>query len=165
VYNANEKLTKEELMSNLHYDQLTGIFTRKLNAIKGTPAGYINTSGYLRIMVSGNIYQAHRLAWLYITGRFPKSQIDHINRNRSDNRFCNLREANHYENQWNVSIQKRNTSGHKGVSWDRRRSKWVAMCCINRKQKNIGRFDDINKAIDARISFAKNNQMEFFRDV
>jgi hypothetical protein len=68
--------------------------------------------------LTGVLYREHRLAWLYMTGEWPTHEIDHINGDRVDNRFCNLREATASENRWNSRKRVNNTSGYKGVSWD-----------------------------------------------
>lgn len=62
------------LRSMFNYDQETGIFTRK----NGIPAGSTSDQGYVRIKIQDKSYQAHRLAWLYVNGRNPAEQIDHI---------------------------------------------------------------------------------------
>src|SRR6202035_4009666 len=98
-------LTAERLREFIHYDPLTGVFTwlvlpvcrgprfvgRGPNQVRvGGIAGCVSKSnGYRRIKIGGHPYCAHRLAWLYMTGTWPKDEIDHINRVRSDNRFCN----------------------------------------------------------------------------
>jgi len=87
-------LTQEELKSKLVYNPSTGTFTRSTNhrRWKGTPAGS-KTKGRVYIQVNGCLHLAHRLAWLYMTGSWPNDQIDHINRDQSDNRWCNLRDV------------------------------------------------------------------------
>jgi hypothetical protein len=91
-------LTQAELKKYLRYYPDSGIFTcpcpARWDKLLGTP----NKLGYVYIMVRGRMYAAHRLAWLYVHGEFPKDEIDHINRIRGDNRICNLREATHKEN-------------------------------------------------------------------
>ncbi len=124
------ELTAEELRELLNYDQETGIFTRKVstsNRVKvGAVAGCSGGDGYLLIMVQSRLYQAHRLAWLHTHGVWPKGQIDHINRDRSDNRIANLRDVTQKQNLQNRSKSSTNTSGHPGVSWNKRISKWQA---------------------------------------
>lgn len=115
-------ITLEELKEYFFYDQVIGIFLRKkpvANCSKvGEVAGHINKKGYIIIKFRQKAYKAHRLAWFYVTGEWPKDQIDHINRDKTDNRFDNLREADNSLNVHNVGIQKNNTSGYKGVSYD-----------------------------------------------
>jgi HNH endonuclease len=92
------KLTAERLRERLHYDAETGVFTRRVgssNARAGDVAGSVHSTGYVRISIDGGKYTAHCLAWFYVHGVWPSDQIDHINRNRSDNRIANLRERRH----------------------------------------------------------------------
>src|SRR5690606_167269 len=92
------------------------------------------------------LHQAHRLAFLYMTGEMPEKVVDHINGDRSDNRWENLRCANQSQNMANVGIRSANTSGTPGVVWDKERQKWRAQLRVNGKKKNLGRFDSIEDA-------------------
>ena len=95
-------LTQEVLKEHLSYDPNTGIFTRRhsfrfFNA--GDIAGFSNgKKNYTRIKLLGDRFLAHRLAWLYVYGTWPENQIDHINCDKTDNRICNLRVVNQFEN-------------------------------------------------------------------
>ena len=104
---------------------------------------------YICIKIKGVQYKAHRLAWLYTKGYWPKNQIDHINHNNSDNRIVNLRDASHSENQRNAKRAKTNTSGYTGVHKSNNR-KWVVRLSDKSKSVYIGTYSDINKAIEAR---------------
>lgn len=77
--------------------------------------------------------------------------FDHINRNPLDNRKSNLRAANYTENARNYSKQKNNTSGFSGVSWDKDRSKWAASIVVDKKNKKLGRFNNKDDAVKARL--------------
>lgn len=149
-----QELTAEYLRSILHYEPETGIFTWKVgsaNQVKaGDAAGSPDGHGYLRITVCSRLYQAHRLAWLYIHGVWPKLTIDHINRNRSDNRITNLRDVSHKQNLQNASKRSDNKSGHPGVSWNKQRSQWVAHITHNNKHIHLGYFTTVEEAIAAR---------------
>ena len=155
---ANE-LTAEYLRSILHYDPETGIFTRKVstsNRVKvGDIAGCQDGLGYLLIRVCSRLHKAHRLAWLYINGSWPTDQIDHINRIRTDNRIANLRDVSHKQNHQNKSTQSNNTSGHPGVCWNKRDSKWVAKITHNYKHISLGYFATIEEALSARKAAEK----------
>ena len=152
-------LTAEYLRSVLHYEPETGIFTRKVSTsprIKvGDAAGCPDGRGYLQIKVQSRKHLAHRLAWLYVYGEWPKLDIDHINRNRSDNRIANLREATCKQNHQNRSRPSNNTSGHPGVVWHKRGSKWVASIGHNYKDIYLGCFATIEEAIAARKAAEK----------
>ncbi len=155
---ANE-FTAEYLRSVLHYDQETGIFTRKVRTSRsvkvGDVAGCQNVLGYQQITVQSRLYLAHRLAWLHTHGVWPKDQIDHINRNRSDNRIANLRDVSTKQNMQNAGKYSSNTSGHPGVSWDKRYSKWRAYIAHNYKLIHLGYFTDIEEALAARKAAEK----------
>jgi hypothetical protein len=102
--------TEEQLAEKLLYDQETGDLTWKTS---GKKAGALN-NGYLRVGKHG-VY-AHRLAYFKMTGEWPE-EVDHINGNKLDNRWDNLRLCNHQQNTWNISAQKNNKStGIKHVS-------------------------------------------------
>ena len=149
-----QELTAEKLRELLHYDQETGIFTWKVRTAKcvkvGCVAGSPNGLGYLQITVLSRRYKAHRLAWLYVYGSWPTDQIDHINRNRTDNRISNLRDVSHKQNHQNKSKPSNNTSGHPGVYWHRWASKWLAQIKHNQKMIHLGCYDTIEEAIAAR---------------
>lgn len=120
-------ITHKELKEYLHYDPNTGVMFSYKNRKRTNylfPLGSVATNKYLLINISDFRYRAHRLAWLYVYGEFPKGQIDHINGNRIDNRICNLRDVSRNENAKNKSMYKNNTSGVSGISWDKINSKW-----------------------------------------
>ena len=109
----------------LIYDPTTGIFNWKVKVGKHNVGDVAGTKQrYVRIRISGKDYMAHRLAWLYAYGCWPVNQIDHINRDKLDNRLCNLRDVPQSINQRNVGLRKDNSSGVRGVSWDSRHSAW-----------------------------------------
>jgi len=95
-------LTQAELHQYLNYDPQTGIFTWKVKLSDkiniGQKTGCKNNRGYLLIKINKKLYRAHRLAWLYVYGYFPKFTIDHINRIKTDNRIENLRDVTIQEN-------------------------------------------------------------------
>jgi len=123
------KLSHEKLTELLGYNPETGIFTNKTNrnsAKKGESAGAKHHTGYIRIGVSGIKYSAHRLAWFYIYKKWPSDEIDHINRNRADNRINNLREATAHENTLNTVRRAEKTSNTKGIIWNKIKQEWMA---------------------------------------
>lgn len=86
----------------------------------------------------------------------PKKEgflIDHKNRNKLDNRRCNLRYATNSQNQMNAKIWSTNTSGFKGISWTERLKKWKVYISVNKKQMHLGYFTEINKALEIRRLF------------
>jgi len=155
-------ITQKELKKLLHYDPLTGLFIR-LKATKGARVGDIaggkEPNGYIRISVQGRRYLAHRLAWLYMTGEWPKEFIDHDDRIRDNNKWLNLNEATNQENQRNQKLLKSNTSGVTGVVFHKDRGKWSARIRITGKYLTLGYFTDKFEAICSRMS--SNNKYNF----
>lgn len=152
---ATPSLTAERLREVLHYDPETGVFTWKVTLSRRAPAGsragaYRALKGYTPLSVFGVKYLAHRLAWFYVHGVWPPEDLDHINRDRSDNRIANLRLASRTENSQNASIKRNNRSGYKGISWHIQTAKWRAYLMINRKQVHLGLFDCLSDAVRAR---------------
>lgn len=111
-------------------------------------APHIN--GYLDGCFMGKRYLAHRVAFAIHFGYWPSSGIDHINGVKTDNRICNLREADHVENAKNQKTSARNLSGVLGVSYDKARGKYFACINANGKSISLGRFDSIEGASAAR---------------
>ena len=128
-------LTQAELKSQFIYNPNNGIFIR-IKTNKET--GCIDSNGYIVINVNKKIYRAHRLAWLYVYGDFPKNHIDHINGIKNDNKLSNLRQATWQQNNFNKTISIKNKSGIKGIHWNKARNKWVAQITINYKPITIG---------------------------
>lgn len=159
-------ISHEELKRHLSYDPETGVFTRKISntasVTVGDEAGTMCT-GYLRIMVCGKRYLAHRLAWFYMTGKPANCLIDHINGDRTDNRFSNLRLANRSQNGMNRNIQRNNKSGYPGVCWHKKLCKWTVSFKKNKKQVHVGCFDDLDEAISASMMARAENFGEFAR--
>lgn len=121
------ELTQAELSRLLDYDPSTGVFTSRgsrRGVRAGTVAGCQRPDGYICIRVCGPLYLAHRLAWLYMTGEWPSTNLDHVNGEKCDNRWSNLREAPQADNVCNAKRRADNTSGVKGVQ--RNHSGWMA---------------------------------------
>lgn len=152
-------MTQGKLMSFLTYDSEAGIFYRNIttssNAKEGEICGNITYNGYVRISVDGKRYLAHSLAWLYIYGEMPKTQIDHINHNRKDNRISNLRVCTQAENTRNASIRKDNTSGISGIYFDKKRNVWKVQIKKDSEIGFYGRYKDIEDAIKVRNAVYK----------
>ena len=108
--------------------------------------------GYRYVEISGVNYLEHRLVWVYVTGAWPLEQLDHINKNRCDNRFLNLREVNNSENQKNTTLRKSNKSGIMGVHTRSDNGKWSVRINHNGERYTLGSFDDFFEACCARKS-------------
>jgi len=138
-------ITQNELKQQLSYNPETGLFTRitknKGRGKVGDVAGG-DDKGYVAIRVYSKRYSAHRLAWLYVYGSFPKGEIDHINGIRSDNRIDNLRDVSHKNNTRNRRKSKLNKSGVTGVYWYKSSGKWR----VKISGKSYGLFEDIKDA-------------------
>ena len=102
-------------------------------------AGNISKNGYVRVVVGKKSYLAHRLVYFMETGVMP-TEIDHINRNKTDNRFCNLREVSRNENALNKGMYKCNTSGYRNVN-KHTCGKFEASFRRNGKRIYVGLFD------------------------
>lgn len=149
----------ERLKALLRYDPETGrwfwAIDRHHLRKKGDAAGCMDCAGYIIIKVDKTNFYTHRLAWLYMTGEWPRHQIDHIDRNRSNNRWSNLREATKAQNGANSRKPKNNTSGYKGVSWHKSDKKWHAQICSNGEHVNLGMYDSKEEAYAVYVKAAK----------
>lgn len=151
----------------LHYDPETGHWAWLVSG-RGTRsprAGTVGKWGYIVIQFNGKLYRAHRLAWFYMTGEWPKEDIDHINRIKDDNRWCNLREASRSQNNINSGMRKHNTSGLKGVFYrSDRPKKWQAKIGLNGRGKHLGYFNTKEEAHAAYLAAARANYGDFLPD-
>jgi len=149
-------ITQEEVRKLFDYRE-DGALIRKVAV--GGPAGQIGraigsvTTGgaarpdkkYLITKIAGKHYCVHKLVYLWHHGQWPE-QIDHINRDSLDNRIENMRAAEACSNMQNRKLFKNNTSGVKGVSWNKKYNKWAVYVGVNRKIKQIGYFEDLEFA-------------------
>jgi hypothetical protein len=121
-------LTRRELKRLLHYDPITGHFRWLVRPSRRTyvddVAGCTKKSGYVYIVYKRKPYLAHRLAFLYMTGHFPKRHVDHVNQNKADNSWGNLRECSRSQNMSNRPGHRGTSSKYRGVSWSAARLKW-----------------------------------------
>jgi hypothetical protein len=158
-------LTQERLREVLHYEPSTGLFTRNCSiagAVKGSVAGCKMQLGYITISIDKQAYLAHRLAWLYMTGAWPSQYIDHINGEPSDNAWNNLREATQTQQNANMRLRKDNTSGYRGVKWNKNRQKWHATIQKDGKARHLGAFESKEDAYAVYASAAKVAFGEYF---
>jgi hypothetical protein len=177
-------LTAEQLRALLHYDPDTGLFTWREGITHwraGLPAGTETTRGtkwathivigigttsqrrYSEIGIRKNVYRAHRLAWLYVYGEWPDRDIDHINGDGTDNRIVNLRLATTAENAMNRVRRVDNTSGIKGVSWNKKSGQWLVHVGFGGRIVHGGLFDTIEEAKAAREALATRLHGDFVR--
>lgn len=115
--------------------------TRKI----GETAGY-TVEGYNYITIDGVAYPAHRLAFLYMTGTYPDSDVDHINMDRGDNRFTNLRVAGRRKNMLNTKAHKDSALGKKNIFFRKDTGKYSVRATTNGRYRSFGCFDDLELA-------------------
>ena len=159
-------LMAERLRELLHYDPPTGTWTRlksrnNSNAKSGAIAGCVCKNGYKVICIDDRLYLGHRLAFLYMTGRWPVHEIDHKDGVPGHDWWENLREAQHIENTRNTRKRSDNTSGFKGVSWSTSDKKWRAR--IGKNSTFIGLFTTPEEAHAAYCKAAIARYGEFAR--
>ena len=137
-------LTAARAKHLFHYDCETGVFTWRncgLKKLNGQPtATSVGSHGYHQIYADGKMYVAHRVAWLYANGKWPKGYIDHVNGVKTDNRICNLREASQSLQNGNTKRRKSNRSGFKGVDFKVSHKKWRARIAFQGKHRLLGYF-------------------------
>lgn len=163
-------LTQAQIKSQFHYDPDTGIFTRiattspRSARFVGLQTGYVHASGYVYVSFLGRPRRAHRLAWIYMTGDLPPADIDHINGDRADNRWTNLRAASRAQNNVNTDRRAIGASGIRGVVFDARyKLPWKACISIKNRSKVIGRFATKEAAAAARADFGRQLHGQFVR--
>ena len=139
-------LDYERIQAVLQYDPLTGSFSRKTGKRK---IGWL-AHGYINIGIDGQKFRAHRLAWILMTGAWPDLCIDHINGDRADNRWENLRLATSSQNQQNRHTRKDSRVGLKGVT--EFRDRWKAQIKIGGRQTHLGMFESKE---DAHLAYQK----------
>lgn len=138
------ELTQEFLKNVLDFDPETGNFVWKQRfgkrGIPGRIAGGLDFNGYWVITINKKRHKGHRLAWLYVHGRWPAVAVDHINGDRGDNRMVNLREATNSENQHNRRLQVNNKTGYMGVCWDAKAQRFRAVIRAHGRSRDLGSY-------------------------
>jgi len=146
-------ITQNRLRELAHYCPETGQFThlqsdRRKKA--GMPAGSIRQDGYVYAMFDGKRALAHRFAWLYMTGEWPTQEIDHIDGNKANNAFANLRQVSRQANTENKRQAKRtSTTGLLGVV--KHRDRFVAAITHSGKRTYLGTFETPEAAHEAYV--------------
>lgn len=146
-------LTQERVKELFDYREdgyLISKKTRGNRCIVGNPVGYSDKRGYKRLSLDYEKHWVHRVIWLWHFGYFPENDIDHINRDKSDNRIENLREVSRQCNMRNAAPKKNNTSGVQGVY--RSGKRWRVVIKINYKFIQIGVFDNFDEAVCHRLA-------------
>ena len=157
-------LTQQEVIDLFEYRDGNLHWRKALNKrIRiGDRAGTISSTGYIAIMIGRKRYQAHRLIFLLHYGWLPEF-IDHMDRNRINNRIENLRAATKAQNQRNTPVRRDSSSGAKNVCWSHKLKKWVVRLRINNKPTHIGVFEDKDLAIFVASEYRDKYHGEFAR--
>ena len=149
-------LTQEQLMGMFDYDSGKGLLLRRCfssGLFTGRKAvGSPGKSGYRYVEILGVTYLEHRLIWIYLKGTCPVDQLDHINKNRCDNRIENLRETDNSGNQRNTRLRKSNKTGIMGVHARSDNNKWSVRINHSGRRYSLGSFSDFFEACCARKS-------------
>lgn len=149
----------DRLQELLSYDSETGILRWKVKPAKniavGSVAGHLSKAGYVQVGIDGKLYFGHRIAWALYYNEQPPKMIDHINENKGDNRIENLRSATNAENMRNMGKTKRNSTGFKGVTYNKKLKKYVASIGYNMKSIYLGLYNSAEEAHAAYCKAAK----------
>jgi len=159
-------LTQEYVKECLHYNQTTGVLTWKKRPLRhfanariarswntrhqGKVVNTKTRQGYITIRLQGRVYPAHRLIFLYMEGRWPVALIDHIDQQKDNNSWANLREVSPLENMRNMKLAKNNTSGVTGVHYSKFHKKWIASISIRGVFTRFRGFATKEEAVELR---------------
>lgn len=164
--------SQAQLLQYFHYDVAAGkIFwlprgddARSFNGkLAWKEAGTVLSCGYRVIKLNGTPYYAHRIVWKIITGNDVIDCIDHIDGDRLNNKFENLREATPSQNAWNARLRSNSYSGFKGASFNKKLGKWVSRIRVDGKEKYLGLFESAEQAHAAFAKEAMIRRNEFAR--
>ena len=148
----NDALICSRLQEVLDYSPETGEFRWRVATNRrvkiGALAGCLNSKEYRKIRIDRQVHFAHRLALLYVTGKWPVTDVDHRNGITTDNRICNLREANRSQNNQN-SMYSSGSSKYRGVCWSKNDRKWKAQISVDGSNKYLGLFATEELAAEA----------------
>ena len=147
-------ITQALVKEHFNYKDGNLIWKKPLSnrAQKGSVAGHKSSTGYVRINFYNKKYLGHRLIWLYTYGYLPENDIDHIDRDPSNNRIENLREVSRQCNMRNTGNPSDNTSGMKGICWAKHTKRWLVRITINHKDRHLGYFKSFEEAICHRLA-------------
>lgn len=152
------ELTQERLRALVAYDPTSGVFTWRVDMRggkkAGSVAGHVGREERKSLRIDGKLYSANRLAWLYMTGAWPAGVVDHRDLNPSNDAWSNLRDVSRSVNQENRAKAQRNnqSSGLLGVTFDRRRGKFIAQIKAPTRRKFIGYFESAEAAHQAYLA-------------
>ena len=163
-------LTFEVVREFFSYDPASGLMvwakrpSHQKTQLLGREVGSVNMYGYRQFIFRGKNLLTHRIAWLYMTGEWPQSTIDHINGDRLDNRFSNLRLGTPSIQSQNVYVgPTEGKHGYTGVSWSKRNKKWVSRIRVMDQRHELGSFDSPYEAHLAYVDAKKQMHPGFSR--
>lgn len=145
----NQTFFYESETGKLFWRKNDNIYSSSMTRVLNKEAGSLCTNGYRKIKFQKKYYLAHRIIWKINTGNDPL-YIDHINKNRSDNKISNLRSVTFLENNQNKKLSHNNKSGFYGVSFCNRMKKWKSGISLNKKNIHLGYFENKYDAIKSR---------------
>lgn len=149
---AKTDLTAQRVRELFEYDPNTGEFTHRIARRRvrpGLKAGSSHCAGYIEIGVDCKSYLAHRLAWLYVTGEWPRYMIDHIDGDRSNNRFSNLRDVPEGINRQNLKRARSDKKSCKLLGVFKSKGRWSAGLWLNGRYIHLGTHDTPELAHEA----------------
>lgn len=154
----NYPITHERVKELVVYDPETGVFRYRIDRRHGVKAGDVAANqankGHIKVKVDSHHILAHRLAWFYVHGEWPPEEIDHINRDPSDNRLINLRPADRSLNNFNKACYAK--SGFKGVyRQTSKRGGWQAIIGLRGVRKHLGTYETPEEAHQVYLAAAK----------
>jgi hypothetical protein len=163
--NAYTDLTADFVRNRFWYEPWTGQLSYRIppNSCykQGDPVGTKTLKGYIRVVIDWKHYLSHRIIWLWMTGEWPEFEIDHIDGNKANNKWSNLRKAQSFQNMHYKGVQINNTSGFKGV-WKSSAHRWCAEIKIRGIKHIVGHYDTPEEASKARNAFAKKALGKFY---
>jgi len=140
-------LTYERAKELFRYNAESGLLERKLKSGRWKVCGHKPVcQGYGYARVDGNMYYTHRVIWLLVHGEWPEHEIDHIDRNKMNNRIENLRAVTPSENQHNHGLRRDNSTGFTGICFHKAAKKYVAQIWLNGKPNYLGIFSTAEDA-------------------
>lgn len=145
------------LLGRFTYDPVVGKLYWRDGGWAGKEAGHRTANRYRELNYRGKHYKVHRIIWLIENGKWPSRDLDHIDGNGLNNRISNLREATVIQNQANSKKRIDNSSGHKGVTWDKERGFWYARMRVNGRRVYLGSSTDY----DVACSLYKDGMIKF----
>lgn len=153
--------TQVELKELFHYDPITGEFLRvglvnphTKKIIKCNRKINTQSRGYFQVGIGDKVHPVHRVIWVWMTGELP-NEIDHIDGDRSNNKWSNLRDASRKENCKNLGVGTKNTSGVIGVTRTKGTDRYVAFITVNGERIYLGSYGSLEEAGTVRKNYEK----------